>query len=331
MTFRQYQGTVFTVLSFFLILSNTSFAASIDLSGGQGLQVDPDTSNCFVTRLDEVGCDDAACEAIVVGMDAWCGSVNWDGICVGEAWDYCDLTSTDGENARFRVSKTFQDGNTASVSVTRTCNAGLPLQQSIEISEGRGVEFLLTSFVSGVPTCTVVEETPPGYSAWYTGGDNAPNPDGCVFSNVEQGSIQLCDIVNTVEPVTVTVAANWLVGDFDSDVPQMASASMSCDNVAGGSSYWEWDIDGDTSYPADVLPKSDGSTVCTVSYSAEASAVESSGCEEPITVNVGDAEAGCTIEFSVFFEGIPTVNSYGMAILALLMLGIGFIGFRRFA
>jgi len=32
----------------------------------------------------------------------------------------------------------------------------------------------------------------------------------------------------------------------------------------------------------------------------------------------------------VFFEGIPTLNHYGMAILALLMLGVGFVGFRRF-
>ena len=33
---------------------------------------------------------------------------------------------------------------------------------------------------------------------------------------------------------------------------------------------------------------------------------------------------------TVFFEGIPTLNQYGMAIMALLMLGVGFVGFRRF-
>jgi hypothetical protein len=32
----------------------------------------------------------------------------------------------------------------------------------------------------------------------------------------------------------------------------------------------------------------------------------------------------------VFFEGIPTLSQYGMAIMALLMLGVGFVGFRRF-
>ena len=41
--------------------------------------------------------------------------------------------------------------------------------------------------------------------------------------------------------------------------------------------------------------------------------------------------AECTIVNTVFFEGIPTLSQYGMAIMALLMLGLGFAGFRRFA
>jgi hypothetical protein len=31
----------------------------------------------------------------------------------------------------------------------------------------------------------------------------------------------------------------------------------------------------------------------------------------------------------VFFEGIPTLTQHGMAIVALLMLGVGFVGMRR--
>ena len=48
-----------------------------------------------------------------------------------------------------------------------------------------------------------------------------------------------------------------------------------------------------------------------------------------IPVESGD-EIACEIVNTVFFEGIPTLNQYGMAILALLMLGVGFVGFRRF-
>jgi hypothetical protein len=34
---------------------------------------------------------------------------------------------------------------------------------------------------------------------------------------------------------------------------------------------------------------------------------------------------------TAFYEGIPTLSQYGMAILALLMLGIGMVGFRRYS
>jgi hypothetical protein len=46
-------------------------------------------------------------------------------------------------------------------------------------------------------------------------------------------------------------------------------------------------------------------------------------------VSVNDGHE-CTITNTVFFEGIPTLNQYGLALLALLMLGVGFVGFRRF-
>ena len=38
----------------------------------------------------------------------------------------------------------------------------------------------------------------------------------------------------------------------------------------------------------------------------------------------------CTFTNVVFYEGIPTLSQYGLAIMALLMLGVGFVGFRRF-
>ena len=39
----------------------------------------------------------------------------------------------------------------------------------------------------------------------------------------------------------------------------------------------------------------------------------------------------CTDLEDLFFEGIPTLSRHGLAILALLMLGVGMVGFRRFA
>ena len=53
-------------------------------------------------------------------------------------------------------------------------------------------------------------------------------------------------------------------------------------------------------------------------------------------LEIFSADAGNTITCTVtntfvFFEGIPVLNRYGLALLALLMLGIGVIGFRRFS
>ena len=47
-------------------------------------------------------------------------------------------------------------------------------------------------------------------------------------------------------------------------------------------------------------------------------------------IPAGDS-SDCTFTNTVFFEGIPTLSQYGLALMALLMLGMGMVGFRRFA
>ena len=54
-----------------------------------------------------------------------------------------------------------------------------------------------------------------------------------------------------------------------------------------------------------------------------------SSCNGAVRITNGGTSS-CTFTNTAFFEGIPTLNQYGMAIMALLMLGVGFIGFRRF-
>ena len=44
-----------------------------------------------------------------------------------------------------------------------------------------------------------------------------------------------------------------------------------------------------------------------------------------------DGAASCTFTNTAFFEGIPTLNQWGMMILILLTLGVGMIGLRRFS
>ena len=57
---------------------------------------------------------------------------------------------------------------------------------------------------------------------------------------------------------------------------------------------------------------------------------ESTNDCEGLEVYAGDTDVECEFHNVLFFEGIPTLNQYGLAIMALLMLGVGFVGFRRF-
>jgi hypothetical protein len=48
-----------------------------------------------------------------------------------------------------------------------------------------------------------------------------------------------------------------------------------------------------------------------------------------LLAQLGEGDS-CSVTNTVFYEGIPTLSTYGLAVLALLMLGLGFAGFRRF-
>ncbi len=50
----------------------------------------PVTSNCCIAN-GGLGCDDAGCEGIVCGADAFCCDTSWDSICASEAQAMCDI------------------------------------------------------------------------------------------------------------------------------------------------------------------------------------------------------------------------------------------------
>jgi hypothetical protein len=55
--------------------------------------------------------------------------------------------------------------------------------------------------------------------------------------------------------------------------------------------------------------------------------VDQSECAN-LTVRAGQG-ASCSVTNTVFFEGIPALNRFGLAILSLLMLTVGLLFFRR--
>jgi uncharacterized repeat protein (TIGR01451 family) len=247
--------------------------------------------------------------------------------------------------ARFRVTKDFSDDNPAEVEVFISCNTGLPLQQSFVISEETLVVFVVDAFNTGEMDCHITENpVPAGYSESYAAdvgeggfaGSITADAEGCHFEEV-QGGLFECVISNELDPVDVLVTKEWIINNEGSTVSLVAGADYACHNARDeygslatfeGSLHFEGATD--TEVIEGVYPDYGGSTYCTVSeVSADSYAeADASDCAS-VPVSLG-ADASCTIYNTVFFEGIPTLNQYGLILLALLMLGVGAVSFRRY-
>jgi hypothetical protein len=113
---------------------------------------------------------------------------------------------------------------------------------------------------------------------------------------------------------------------------------LPCDIDTPDSTQCVWTLDwdglglGDSVTASVEVDTTAGDASCTAYETGiDSSEVESvDTCEDAMVVEAAGSN-GCEITNTVFFEGIPTLSQYGLALMALLMLGMGMIGFRRFA
>ncbi len=276
--------------------------------------------------------------------------------------------------ATFEVSKVFTDGNPGEVNVSLSCNTGLPLDQSKDISAADGVTFVVDDFDDGELDCTITEDGTAGYIAEYFDGTNT-SADGCVFEDINQGDELSCRITNTPAPVDVAIEKVWSVLGNGANVADSVNREYTlvlyCDaEIVGGAhnpevctgagsehshdliqqpgcsfvpnqesanglpGYYDWcrsfEGEGDDLFIGQVIPEYPDSS-CRVDEITYDDSVESDASDcASLTVSAGQGTS-CTVTNTVFFEGIPTLSQYGMAIMALLMLAVGLVGFRRFA
>ncbi len=245
----------------------------------------------------------------------------------------CDITNA-VTNASFLVTKAYSDGNTDDVDVTLTCNNGLPLQQTFTISEGSSVKFVITTFDEGEMDCEISETgTADGYTPSYDNG-TVISADSCEYIDVTS-TAYTCAISNAADDATFTVYKEWeIINEGGEGVNEIAFVTIFCNNpIQGG--FWngiEYALNGTLEGDGDSLTATVDTTLASAQCRAEES-VSQSGVETEDNCGTRTIPAGgsseCTISNTVFFEGIPTLSQYGLAIMALLMLGVGFVGFRR--
>lgn len=245
---------------------------------------------------------------------------------------------------------------TQTVTATLTCNTGNPLQQSFEIGPTTDdkVVFVVDNFdLQTFIDCEITASSLSGFIVLAVTANGADTGDTCLYEADPVDGTALIEGLNTCvfqmapAPFSFEIEKVWEFDSEDVDVSDFASINWWCNNVvqpgldnavttiSGGfgiSGNGTWIVGGGIgTHPNPWAGTLGGTTTCYASESAFDSAVESDqGCAGGTTFSVSDLEGGCTITNSVFFEGIPTLSQYGLAIMALLMLGVGFIGFRRF-
>lgn len=249
-------------------------------------------------------------------------------------------------STQFTVTKDFSDDSTLPVDVHISCNGGLPLQQSFTITEDTFVNFTVVHFIPGELDCRVWEEpVPDGYTEGYLArkvgnaeGTATSADDGCYFSDVVQGGFQ-CIVSNDADPGIFTVNKEWILNEGEEHAPDLiADVTIFCnvpiledDVVADPNDVWyvQRTLEGVTDSVSISVDTSMGGAECeAIEHPLPAFIAVDNGCGRQAVPSSG--ETSCLITNSMFFEGIPTLGQYGKALLVLMILGMGMVGFRRF-
>jgi len=272
------------------------------------------------------------------GNDAVCSNTLIAGQGASVRFDLSSLAT------RFTVTKDFSDNNPDPVQMNISCNDGFVSQPSFWITEDTSVTFVVKDYIPGAMDCVVWESDVEGYTPVYTPGllggiADLSNVGGCNYDNIVQGDFT-CNVTNNASPAMFTAKKVWdLSGAVGDEVDQTVDIRITCtpgailtvDGVTGdyGNSVTRTLVgDGEIVVTADT--GASGTVSCSAIESYVASGVEpTSDC---LPRNIANGESSeCTFTNTVFFEGIPTLSHYGLALMALLMLGVGMVSFRRFA
>jgi hypothetical protein len=215
--------------------------------------------------------------------------------------------------------------------------------------------------------CTIYEEPVGGYSQEYrcfpwsssdpddscvdNPGSQSPLATACVFNDVEatdeeNDEVNLCAIRNIPNPAEIHLTKEWVIEgsqgnavDFEARIHVRSTDYFEGANGCKGNHFCRYVTfdkgPGSETKSLTVYPTFEGATIWVEEDIYDSTFDSENDCGGSMSVmpegyEGADGEDSCTFTNTAYFEGIPTLNQYGMAIMALLMLGVGFIGFRRF-
>ncbi|HET6565835.1 MAG TPA: ExeM/NucH family extracellular endonuclease, partial [Xanthomonadales bacterium] len=228
------------------------------------------------------------------------------------------------------------------------------------------VSFVVTSFTDGQLSCTVSEDAVGGYTASYvcgssndpdqvcSVGDDSPLDNfgvgPCFYENVDSTGLlessNFCTIRNYPNPGQLEISKEWLVeGSVGEGLDMRAYIDVTSDGEITGGSACNGNQSCASVYfagPAaqtktlEIASTYQGTEVWLVEDLFDQSFESENDCNGQVTVYPAGFEGGsgvaqCKFTNTAFFEGIPTLSQYGMLIMALLMLGVGLAGFRRYS
>jgi len=261
--------------------------------------------------------------------------------------------------ATFTVSKIFEDAFTLEdvpeVTLQLKCNSGNPLIQTITL-ENAILEPEVVFVLDNIPdetdvACEVTEIGNDDYDTSYRCsqrsdstvdndecGRRASDGTSCRWTEVEGGHENSCSIINIPKPATFTITKEWdIKGSAGDSYSAAVTFELSCNNFIRPFSFYspfsrKYNVYGLNPDPVEVEVETwFGDAVCTVSEIFVDSAAETENDCSGVMSAAKNSEDSCHFTNTLFFEGIPTLSQYGLALMALLMLSIGVAGFRRFA
>ena len=153
----------------------------------------------------------------------------------------------------------------------------------------------------------------------------------CVFdnSNFALDGKNICSFVATPKPTSLTISS-VIDSENDPNIDDSFTTTLTCTNVSPEAD----ETFGTESVSTDMIllivdwySAPVGASDCTAVMVPNSAALEDGECS--FSFVLGDVEAGCEVTNTVFFEGIPTLDRYGLAFLTLLIMGVGMLGVRR--